>query len=63
MAKDQVHEQSTKPSIQEHGGAVGLYENPYAPMMFMLEEFERVYKQTGNSTAHNKEEYSLQVKF
>ena len=35
MAKDQAHEQLNK-CLQEHGGAVGLYENPEALKLFML---------------------------
>ena len=32
---NQAHEQSNK-SLQEHGGAVGLYENPEALTLFIL---------------------------
>ena len=53
MAKDQAHEQSNK-SLQAHGGATGLYENPEALTLFMLaapdcarifEEFEVINDQ------------------
>ena len=36
MAKDQAHEQSNK-SLQVHGGAVGLYENPEALYLCWLD--------------------------
>ena len=71
MAKDQAHEQSNK-SLQAHGGAVGLYENPEALTLFMLagpdcarivEEFEAVHDPSLSSTAHHEEGHSLQVKF
>ena len=35
IAKDQAHEQSIK-SLQVHGGASGLHENPEALTLFML---------------------------
>jgi hypothetical protein len=35
IGKDQSHEQSNK-TLQAHGGAVGLYENPEALTLFML---------------------------
>lgn len=52
IVRDQSHEQSNK-SLQEHGGATGLYENPEALTLFMLtapesariiEEFVAVHK-------------------
>ena len=71
IGKDQSHEQSNK-SIQSHGGAVGLYENPEALTLFMLagpdcsscvEEFEVVLDTPRSSTAHHEEAQILQVKY
>lgn len=71
IGKDQSHEQSNK-SLQAHGGAVGLYENPEALTLFMLagpdcsrcvEEFESVLQSRSPSTAHHEEARSLQVKY
>ena len=71
IGKDQSHEQSNK-SLQSHGGAVGLYENPEALTLFMLagpdcsmcvEEFEVVLDTPRSSTAHHEEAHSLQVKY
>ena len=72
MGKDQAHEQSNK-SLQEHGGAVVLYENPEALTLFRLggpdctcivnKEFEAVHDPPSLSTAHNEEGHSFQVKF
>ena len=71
IGKDQSHEQSNK-SLQAHGGAAGLYENPEALTLFMLagpdcsrcvEEFEAVLDIARSSTAHHEEAHSLQVKY
>ena len=71
MAKNQAHEQCNK-SLQMHGGAVGLYEDPEALSLFMLagpdctrivEELDGINELQSPSTAHHEEEYSLQVKF
>ncbi|CAB3986014.1 Hypothetical predicted protein [Paramuricea clavata] len=70
ITKDQAHKQSNK-SLQAHGGAAGLYENPEALALFILagpdcarivEEFEAVYDPPPSSTAYH-EGHSLQVKF
>ena len=71
IAKDQSHEQCNK-SLQAHGGAAGLYENPDALTLFMItgpecskcvEEFEALFYTHSSSTAHHEEAHSLQVKF
>ena len=69
IGKDQSHGQSNK-SLQAHGGAVGLYDNPEALTLFMLTgsdssrcvaEFE--YLTPNLSTAHHEEANSLHVKY
>lgn len=72
IGKDQSHEQSNS-SLQMHGGAAGLYENPEALTLFMLagpdcsrciEEFESVLdSSSSNTTAHHEKAYALQVKY
>lgn len=71
IGKDQSHEQSNK-SLQAHGGAAGLYENPEALTLYMLtgpdcsrcvEELETVLDSPSSSTAHHEEAHSLQVKY
>ena len=71
IGKDQSHEQSNK-SLQAHGGAAGLYENPEALTLFMLagpdcarcvDEFDAVLDTPSLSTAHHEEAHSLQIKF
>jgi len=65
MAKDQAHEQSNK-SLQTHGGAVGLYENPEAHTLFMLAgpDCTRIVDDPPlSSTAHHEEGHSFQLKF
>ena len=71
IGKDQSHEKSNK-SLQSHGGAVGLYENPEALILFMLagqncsrcvKEFEVVLDTPRSSTAYHEEDHSLQVKY
>ena len=71
IGKDQSHEKSNK-SLQSHGGAVGLYENPEALTLFMLagqncsrcvKEFEVVLDTPRSSTAYHEEDHSLQVKY
>ena len=71
IAKDQAHEQSNK-TLQAHGGAVGLYENPEALTLFMLagpdcarivKEFETINNPQSPSTSHHEEGHNLQVKF
>ena len=68
IGKDQSHEQSNK-SLQSHGGAVGLYENPEALTLFMLvgpdcskcvKEIEVVLDTQRSNTAHHEEAHSLQ---
>ena len=67
VAKDQAHEHSNK-SIQEHGAAGGLYENPEALTLFMLrgpdcarivQEFEAVHDPPSSSNAHKEEGHSF----
>ena len=71
IGKDQSHEQSNK-SLQSHGGAVGLYENPETLTLFMLagpdcsrcvEEFEVVLDTPRSSTVHHEEAHSLHVRY
>ena len=71
IGKDQSHKQSNK-SLQSHGGAVGLYENPEALTLFMLvgldcsrcvKEFEVVLDTPRSNTAHHEEAHSLQDKY
>lgn len=70
IAKDQAHEQSNK-ILQAHGGAVGLYEDDDALLLFMLtapdcarivKEFEAT-NTTNDESAHHEEAHSLQLKF
>ena len=70
-AKDQAHEQSNK-SLQAHGGAVELCENPESLTLFILtepdcarrvEESEAVLDPPSSSTSHQEEGHSLLVKF
>ena len=71
IAKDQCHEQCNK-SLQAHGGAAGLYENPEALTLFLLagpdssrciEEFEAIIDKSNSTTAHHEEASSLQAKY
>ena len=71
IGKDQSHQQSNK-NLQAHGGAVGLYENHEALILFMLagpdctrsiKDFETVLDTTTSNTAHHEEASALQTKF
>ncbi len=71
MAKDQSHEQSNK-SLQAHGGATGLYENPEALALYMLagpdiarciSEFETTLDEPAQHIAHHEEARSLQIRY